>query len=203
MSGLAIAMVVASFTFTSNLRGLVHSPSRYGWAWDLKAGDGFFTFDTKTVMAKLRADPDVKEVAGANYGLVQISGESVPAVGVENIQGAVFPTLLEGRAGPLAMTRSSSARAPCDASTGRSGTRFECRSMARPRRMRISRPSRLSQAGRRGASSRPTSAMAPQCAAKYFADAESPGQPFSGRTHSPPARSRCRSQQLLASSCSL
>ena len=80
---------------------------------------------------------------------------------------------------PRAMTRSSSARAPCAASTGGSGTRFGCRSMVRPSRCASSaEPSFPSSA--RGVSSPPTSATAPQSAAKYFVDSESPpGQRYS------------------------
>ena len=176
VSGLAIAMVVASFTFTSNLTRLVHSPSRYGWNWDLKAGDGFFVFDTKSVMAKLRADPDVEEVAGANYGLVQISGENVPAVGLESIQGAAFPTLLEGRA----------STGDDEIVLGTSTMRRIHRRVGDTIRVSIDGPAqRMRIVGRAvfpklGAGSFKPTNLGDGAAvrAKYFADAESPKQPY-------------------------
>lgn len=97
VSGLAIAMVVTSFTFTSNLNRLVHTPREYGWMWDLKAGNGFFNVKLEEAMAGINADRDVAAVAGINYGDVRISGRSVPAVGLDDIRGTTFPALLEGR----------------------------------------------------------------------------------------------------------
>ena len=41
-SGLAIAAVVAAFTFTSNLDHVANTPRLYGWDWTFKAGNGFF-----------------------------------------------------------------------------------------------------------------------------------------------------------------
>jgi ABC-type lipoprotein release transport system permease subunit len=95
-TGVAIATVVAAFTFTANLDRLARTPQLYGWDWDLKAGNGFFTVDTGVAMEKLGADPDVVAVAGGNFGAVEIAGRSVPAVGLDPLRGAPFPTLLEG-----------------------------------------------------------------------------------------------------------
>ena len=95
-SGLAIAAVVAAFTFTSNLDHVANTPRLYGWDWTFKAGNGFFPVHEKATMAQLEKDPDVEAIAGANYGDVRIAGRSVAAVGIDSLRGSIFPTLLEG-----------------------------------------------------------------------------------------------------------
>lgn len=97
-SGLAIAAVVAAFTFTSNLDHVANTPRLYGWDWSVKAGNGFFAVHQKDTMARLREDKDVEAVAGANYGDLRIHGRTVAAMGIDSLQGSIFPTLLEGRA---------------------------------------------------------------------------------------------------------
>lgn len=96
-TGAAIATVVAVVMFTANLDRLTTTPRLYGWNWDLKAGDGFFTVDTDASLEKLAANPDVEAVAGGNYGDVEIAGRPVPAVGIDELRGSAFPSLLEGR----------------------------------------------------------------------------------------------------------
>ncbi|MDQ1499528.1 MAG: putative transport system permease protein [Actinomycetota bacterium] len=98
ISGIAIAAVVGTLTFTANLDHLVQTPKAYGWNWDFRAGIGFFPVPLDQAMPRLRANPDVEAVAGANYGEVRIGGRSVAAVGIDAIDGSLFPTLLEGRA---------------------------------------------------------------------------------------------------------
>jgi ABC-type lipoprotein release transport system permease subunit len=97
-SGLAIAAVVAAFTFTSNLDHLSNTPRLYGWDWTFKAGNGFFPVHAKATSAKLSEDRDVAAFAGANYGDLRIAGRTVASIGLDSIRGSIFPTLLEGRA---------------------------------------------------------------------------------------------------------
>lgn len=97
-SGLAIAAVVAAFTFTSNLDHVANTPRLYGWDWSFKAGNGFFPVHQKDTMAKVGQDHDVVAVAGANYGDLRMAGRTVAAIGIDSIRGSIFPTLLEGRA---------------------------------------------------------------------------------------------------------
>jgi ABC-type lipoprotein release transport system permease subunit len=97
-SGLAIAAVVAAFTFTSNLDHVANTPRLYGWDWSFKAGNGFFPVHQKAMLAGVRKDEDVAAVAGANYGDLRIHGRTVAALGIDSLRGSIFPTLLEGRA---------------------------------------------------------------------------------------------------------
>jgi predicted lysophospholipase L1 biosynthesis ABC-type transport system permease subunit len=97
-SGLAIAAVVAAFTFTSNLDHVANTPRLYGWDWSFKAGNGFFPVHQKEAMTKIGEVRDVAAVAGANYGDLRMAGRTVAAIGIDSIRGSIFPTLLEGRA---------------------------------------------------------------------------------------------------------
>jgi ABC-type lipoprotein release transport system permease subunit len=97
-AGVAIAAVVAAFTFTSNLDHVANTPRLYGWNWTYKAGNGFFNVEQKATMAKIDRDRSVTAVAGANYGDLRIGSRTVAAVGITSIRGSIFPTLLEGRA---------------------------------------------------------------------------------------------------------
>lgn len=127
------------------------------------------------MLAKLRADPDVKAVAGANYGIVQIAGRSVAAVGLDNLQGTVFPTLLEGRA----------SRGDDEIVLGTSALRHIHRAVGDTVRVTIEGPAkRMRIVGRAvfpklGAGSFKPTNLGDGAAvrAKYFADPESPGQP--------------------------
>jgi hypothetical protein len=98
VSGLAIALVVATASFTANLDRLATTPKLYGWDWTFKAGNGFFPVEVKPTLAALEEVPGVRAVAAANYANVTIAGRPVGAVGIDTLRGdEVFPTLLEGR----------------------------------------------------------------------------------------------------------
>ncbi len=96
-SGVAIAAVVAAFTFTSNLDHVANTPRLYGWNWTLKAGNGFFQVHKQQLLNATRNNPNVEAIAGATYGDVRIAGRTVAAVGITSFKGHVFPSLLEGR----------------------------------------------------------------------------------------------------------
>jgi MFS family permease len=98
VSGVAIALVVAAFAFTTNLDRLANTPKLYGWDWTFKAGVGKYGLDPAATMSRVRADADVEAVGLGNFGSVRVGGRDTPAVGIDRKVGSVFPTLLEGRA---------------------------------------------------------------------------------------------------------
>jgi putative ABC transport system permease protein len=98
VSGVAIALFIGTFAFTSNLDRLASTPKLYGWNWTFKAGIGFFPVDAPAAKAKIGRDPAVQALAGANFGSLTIAGKETPAVGIDSLSGSLFPTLLEGRA---------------------------------------------------------------------------------------------------------
>jgi len=97
-AALAVTAVVAALTFASSLSTLVDTPRLYGWNWDMQLDNGFNALPRDQLTQGLGHDPDVAEYAGGSYGRVRIDGVEVPAVGLENLQGSVFPTLSAGRA---------------------------------------------------------------------------------------------------------
>ena len=96
-TGLTIAAVVAAITFNGDLGRLYHTPARYGWSWDLAVDGGYSPLPTAAVSSALGRVPQVAAWAGGNYGTVVIDNGMVPAVGIDELHGAVFPTLLHGR----------------------------------------------------------------------------------------------------------
>jgi ABC-type lipoprotein release transport system permease subunit len=98
VSGLAIALVVGTVGFATNLDRLANTPRLYGWNWSFIAGNGFFPVHVKETMAGLRGVPGVDAVGGATYNSIEIEGRPVATVGIDGLRGHVFPTMLEGRA---------------------------------------------------------------------------------------------------------
>jgi putative ABC transport system permease protein len=97
VSGLAIALVVGTVGFASNLDRLANTPRLYGWNWSFIAGNGFFPVHPKETMTGLQEVPGVEAVGAATYDSVEIDGRPVATVGIDGLRGHVFPTLLEGR----------------------------------------------------------------------------------------------------------
>lgn len=103
-TALAVAAVVAAIVFGASLLGLVGTPHRYGQNWDqeldLQVGAIPIVAGDK-VLARI---PGVTGYAGGNYGQVSVAGPGsgagtvVPAIGLDQVHGHGFLTLLAGRA---------------------------------------------------------------------------------------------------------
>jgi hypothetical protein len=96
-SVVALATVVAAVSFAANLRHLVSTPRLYGWSWDVLVDGQFGSFPGGQARALLTPIPGVASVAGGDYGNVTIGGRAVAALGIDRLQGEVFPTVVEGR----------------------------------------------------------------------------------------------------------
>jgi ABC-type antimicrobial peptide transport system permease subunit len=100
----AVAAVVAAMVFGASFLGLVGTPHRYGQNWahelDLRVGSVPLTLGSK-VLAGIGG---LTGYAGGNYGQVSLaapgsgSGTAVPAIGLDQLRGNGFLTLLAGRA---------------------------------------------------------------------------------------------------------
>ncbi len=101
-TALALAAVVTAVVFGTNLSHLVGTPRLYGWDWDVAVDGGFQVLAAQDVTPSLNDDPAVAGVSGGVYGDLSVGGLEVPAIGVDLLRGAVFPTLTDGRppAGP-------------------------------------------------------------------------------------------------------
>ncbi|MGH2555554.1 MAG: FtsX-like permease family protein [Actinomycetota bacterium] len=93
----AIAAVTAAFTFGANLNRLVDTPRLYGWNWSVAPDAAFGSLSKEATLNILQSNRSVRAVAGGNYGTVTINGVLIPAVGLDQLEGTVFPTLIEGR----------------------------------------------------------------------------------------------------------
>jgi hypothetical protein len=99
----AVAAVVAAMVFGASFLGLVGTPHRYGQNWpqelNLQAGAVPGAIGEK-VLAQVKG---LTQYAGGNYGEVSVaapagSGTVVPAIGLDQLRGRGFLTLLAGRA---------------------------------------------------------------------------------------------------------
>jgi hypothetical protein len=93
----AVAAITAALTFGTNINRLVSTPRLFGQTWTFDV-DAQFGPIPKTSFEKVSSDRAVGGITGGNYGDdVSIDGTQVPSVGLDQIRGSVFPTLLEGR----------------------------------------------------------------------------------------------------------
>jgi putative ABC transport system permease protein len=99
----AVAAVVAAMVFGASFLGLVGTPHLYGQNWaqqlDLQVGSVPVTMGSK-VLAKIKG---LTGYAGGDYGQVSIAahgsrGTAVPAIGLDQLRGTGFLTLLAGQA---------------------------------------------------------------------------------------------------------
>lgn len=96
-AAIALASIVASFVFASNLDHLVSTKSAYGWSWDVQFDASFGAFAPALADKVLARDPDVAAYAGGLYGDdVVIAGVPVPTIAIQRFKGTVYPTLLDG-----------------------------------------------------------------------------------------------------------
>ena len=96
----AVAAGLAAVVFGASLIGLVGTPHRYGQNWAQVLDLGFGGVTTRFGAKVLAREPDLAGVAAGNYGQVSIgTGQaSVPAIGIDQVRGRDYLTLLAGRA---------------------------------------------------------------------------------------------------------
>ena len=111
-TALAVAAVVAAVVFGASFLGLVGTPHSYGQNWaqqlDLQVG----SVPASTGSRVLTRVSGLDQYAGGNYGQVSVaapgggSGTVVPAIGIDQLHGRGFLTLLTGHApaGPRQIT---------------------------------------------------------------------------------------------------
>jgi ABC-type antimicrobial peptide transport system permease subunit len=103
-TAVAVAAVVAAMVFGASFLGLVGTPHRYGqnWAQELNLQAGAVPWPIGQRV--LRQVNGLTAYAGGDYGEVNVaapgrdSGTVVPAIGLDQLRGKGFLTLLAGRA---------------------------------------------------------------------------------------------------------
>jgi hypothetical protein len=94
---LSVLAVTAAFTFGASLLQLVHTPARYGQAWDAAIDLQFGAITPAQARHLLGNDRDVAGWSFGDHGIVGIGGTLVPAIGVAPGRGPLLsPTLLQG-----------------------------------------------------------------------------------------------------------
>ncbi len=96
-TALALASVVAVFTFATNLDRLVDTPARYGWNWTATSGFGFDP-SPHEMTDRLVAERGLDGVAGGTLGDLTVEGHTVTVATFDQLKGRVEPAILEGRA---------------------------------------------------------------------------------------------------------
>ncbi|MEA3184253.1 MAG: putative transport system permease protein [Ilumatobacteraceae bacterium] len=92
----AVGVLMLAVAFTGNLHHLVTTPRLYGWNWDVGIINAYGSIPDDAI-TQMEQRPEVSEISAITYGTVTIDGHSVPAVGVDQVRGTVFPTLNSGR----------------------------------------------------------------------------------------------------------
>jgi hypothetical protein len=114
--GAALAVVVATLVFSTNLSTLVATPARYGWPYDVAAvvGGGYGGADEAAIAASLdRDEVEAWGVASLGYG-VSVDGETMPAVagqrGFDDLPVELVAGALPRADGEIALGARSAAR---------------------------------------------------------------------------------------------
>jgi len=96
-TAIAVAAVVAAAVFGTSLVGLVSSPAQYGQNWDQQLSLGFAAVPASYAAQFAAATPDVTGYALGDIGQLNIGGKRVAAVGVNQVHGDGYLTMLSGR----------------------------------------------------------------------------------------------------------
>jgi putative ABC transport system permease protein len=96
----AVAALAASIVFGTNLVGLVDTPQRYGWPWDIGvlANFGYGGLDQARVHADLAARHDIASYDELGFFSAQAKGKNIPVLFAREGSRAVDLPLVRGRA---------------------------------------------------------------------------------------------------------
>ncbi|HEY7262038.1 MAG TPA: FtsX-like permease family protein [Trebonia sp.] len=97
-SMIAIAALAAAAVFGASLVGLVSTPHDYGQNWQQEVDFNFGAASGAQAADLAKTITAVSGYAGGNYGQLTIDGRIVPAIGLDQVRGSGYLTLLAGRA---------------------------------------------------------------------------------------------------------
>jgi predicted lysophospholipase L1 biosynthesis ABC-type transport system permease subunit len=93
----ASAIFVGAFTFTGNLDRQLDNHHRYGWNWDQKIGAPGLPDASPVLAPALQHDGGVAGLALGTVTSSRIGNERVDVFAVDQLKGAVWPTIPAGR----------------------------------------------------------------------------------------------------------
>jgi ABC-type antimicrobial peptide transport system permease subunit len=97
-SVIAVAALAAAAVFGASLIGLVSTPHDYGQNWVQEVDFNFGTVSPTQGTQMAQAITALDGYAAGNYGQLTIDGKIVPAIGLDQVRGSGYLTLLAGRA---------------------------------------------------------------------------------------------------------
>ena len=97
-SVIAVAALAAAAVFGASLIGLVTTQHDYGQNWVQEVDFNFGTASPTQGIQMARAITALDGYAAGNYGQLTIDGKIVPAIGLNQVRGGGYLTLLAGRA---------------------------------------------------------------------------------------------------------
>jgi len=95
---IAVAALAAAAVFGASLIGLVSTPRDYGQNWVQEVDFNFGTSSPAQGAQMAHAITGLDGYAAGNYGQLTIDGKIVPAIGLDQVRGGGYLTLLAGRA---------------------------------------------------------------------------------------------------------
>jgi ABC-type antimicrobial peptide transport system permease subunit len=96
-SVIAVIALTAAAVFGTSLVALVSTPHDYGQNWDAQLDLEFGGAPGALGARVISAEPAVTGYASGNYGQLEIGGQIVPAIGVDQPPGGGYLTMLAGR----------------------------------------------------------------------------------------------------------
>jgi ABC-type antimicrobial peptide transport system permease subunit len=96
-SVVAVLALTAAAVFGTSLAALVSTPHDYGQNWDAQLDLEFGGAPGALGARVISAEPAVTGYASGNYGQLEIGGQIVPAIGVDQPPGGGYVTMLAGR----------------------------------------------------------------------------------------------------------
>ena len=132
----AVAALVAATVFGTSLLGLVGVPHRYGQNWTQDVDFLEPTAPAPLVARLIATQPLVRGYAVGNFGMIAVNGQVVPAIGVTQVRGRGFLTMISGRL-PRRPGEIALGRRTLRATGARLGQRVRVSVNGRPARLRV------------------------------------------------------------------
>jgi ABC-type lipoprotein release transport system permease subunit len=94
---LTIALLAGLWSFQTSLQHMLDSPDLYGWNWSVKSGAPALPDVSAALVPAFSHDPVIAAFASGTITQAELGLERVDVMGMEQQQGHVAPTVIEGR----------------------------------------------------------------------------------------------------------
>jgi ABC-type lipoprotein release transport system permease subunit len=94
---LTIALLAGLWSFQVSLQHMLDSPRLYGWNWSVKSGAPALPDISTALVPAFSHDPVVSAFAAGTVTQAELGLERVDVMGMQQEQGRVAPTVVEGR----------------------------------------------------------------------------------------------------------